>query len=169
MHEVTYNEDYNYWDDDKLGYDLAACLHYNPQDLLGPEDIEEVLAVWEGERDGDDWRWVVRLKGDLFAFIQGGCDYTGWDCQSWATSEIKATPEEAAFLASGEDLPVGGLWPPQGFGRMISILAGEYMQNGDEVTASLLAQIEQGRNTTWREEKDEELGVVSKFAGPSYD
>lgn len=145
----------------KLDYNLADCLRYNPQRGISEDNIQEVLAVWEGENDGDDWRWVVALSTGKFAFIQGGCDYTGWDCQSWATSKIVDTPEEAANLASGEDLPPGGLLDASGFGHMLSILSGEYMSNGSQVAESLLNQIRYGKIKTWRESKDEELGVES--------
>lgn len=63
-----------------LGYDLVACFEYNTvHPELTIERVDRILAVWEGERDGDDWRWVVSLTDGKYAFIQGGCDYTGWD------------------------------------------------------------------------------------------
>ena len=61
----------------ELDYDLEACLQENPQDDITPETISAVLAVWEGENDGDDWRWVLAMRDGRFAFVQGGCDYTG--------------------------------------------------------------------------------------------
>jgi hypothetical protein len=65
-----------------IDYDLCDCLNYNEQPFT-IENIECVLAVHEGENDGDDWRWIIELKepvnGNQFAFLQGGCDYTGWD------------------------------------------------------------------------------------------
>lgn len=130
----------------ELDYDLDACLRYNPQDGITPDTIAAVLAVWEGENDGDDWRWVIRLNDGRFAFIQGGCDYTGWDCQSWATSVVADTAERAATFARGEDTPA---------------LFGSYMKNATEVYDSLLRQITDGKSETWREQKDRELGVVS--------
>ena len=60
--------------------DLVACLENNPQpfDLA---DIKMVLAVWEGMNDEEDWRWVLSVDNHEkpFVFLQGGCDYTGWD------------------------------------------------------------------------------------------
>lgn len=35
-----------------------------------------------GENDGADWVWLVRYADDTIYRFQGGCDYTGWDCQS---------------------------------------------------------------------------------------
>ncbi len=64
-----------------IDYDLFACLEYNPQNdaeyWVG--DIKEVLAVFQGERDERNWRWVLELHDTRFVFLEGGCDYTGWD------------------------------------------------------------------------------------------
>lgn len=64
---------------DKFDYDLVAALEYNPQAHFGINDIEEVLAVYEGQNDGEEWRWILALKNGKFAYAIGGCDYTGWD------------------------------------------------------------------------------------------
>ena len=68
-----------------LDYDLMACLEYNDVSIT-LFDIENVIAVWEGQNDGDSWRWIIKVSpecskknGGRFAFIEGGCDYTGWD------------------------------------------------------------------------------------------
>lgn len=60
-------------------WDLINCLEENPQEGFVYDDIKEVLAVYEGERDIDDWRWIVRLNDDRMVSIEGGCDYSGWD------------------------------------------------------------------------------------------
>lgn len=112
-----------------IDYDLSACLEYNPQDGFTVEDIAEVLAVWEGENDGDDWRWILRLNDNRFVFLRGGCDYTGWDCQSFAVSRFAAT---ALDLLAVPDI-------------------------GDDVHTELLIQLETSKNKTWRETKDDEL------------
>lgn len=62
-----------------LDYDLANCLEYNPQEGFVFEDVSEVLGVYEGENDGENWRWIVKLHDDRLVCIEGGCDYTGWD------------------------------------------------------------------------------------------
>jgi hypothetical protein len=128
--------------------DLDACLRHNPQEGVTPEAIAAVLAVWEGE-NGDDWRWVVALTDGRFAFIQGGCDYTGWDCQSWATSVVVATPERAAEGALG-DVPVSGDGPAgAGLGHALAILTGEYMKNAAAIRDDLLRQLREGKAITW--------------------
>lgn len=121
----------------QLDYNLSACLNYNPQDNITDEDIAEVLAVYEGENDERDWRWIVRLTSGNWAYIRGGCDYTGWDCQSWATSTI-ALP--GSPLAQEEDDP--------------------------EVRAELLRQLEGGKDITWRESKDAEMGIEPGLKQP---
>ncbi len=125
-----------------LDYDLDACLRYNPQDDITPDAIEHVLAVWEGENDGDDWRWIVALTDGRFAFIQGGCDYTGWDCSSSAMSDITNTAEAAAACAKSDHFP-------------------NYRENAEEVFDDLMSQIATRKKETWREQKDRELGVKS--------
>lgn len=66
-----------------IDYDLTACLENNPQDNFELNDIVRVLAVWEGEHDGDHWRWIIETKTN-YLYLNGWCDYTGWDCQSGA-------------------------------------------------------------------------------------
>lgn len=146
----------------EIDYDLRACLEYNPQDGFTVEDIENVLAVWEGHNDGDDWRWILKLKDGRFVFLQGGCDYTGWDCQSWATSEFADTAENAARFALG-DVSIDADHHPSnaGIGHMLNIMSGEYMNNAGDVYKSLLEQIANGKNETWREKTDRDFGVQS--------
>ncbi len=43
------------------------------------EDVAEIIAMREGEHDGDSWRIVVRLNDGRFAYLEAGCDYSGWD------------------------------------------------------------------------------------------
>ena len=71
-----------------IDFDLAACLDNNEQPGFTVDDIARVLGVYEGEHDSYDWRWLVKLSDGRYASIQGGCDYTGWDCQSSADSAI---------------------------------------------------------------------------------
>lgn len=73
---------------DKFGWDLDACLQYNPQDGFTINDITEVIAQIEGEHDGAPYHWVLQLANGAIAYLTGSCDYTGWDCQSSAESVI---------------------------------------------------------------------------------
>lgn len=143
----------------EFDYDLEACLTNNPQKGFVLEDISVVLAVWEGQNDGDDWRWVLKLKDDRFVFLQGGCDYTGWDCQSWASHVIFTSLDEFEDAIKGE-LPITESSPMQaGLGHMLSAIFGHYLANAEEVYQSLLRQLRDGKDQTWREKMDKEFGI----------
>lgn len=62
-------------------YDLQAAIENN-KCSFAVGDIENVLATIPGHNDEDNWHWVVVLKNGKFFYLTGGCDYTGWDCQS---------------------------------------------------------------------------------------
>lgn len=153
-----------------VDYSLRACLDYNPQPFT-ILDIKKVVAVWEGENDGDDWRWVIQLTPSAkkehkvgYVFLMGGCDYTGcdytgWDCQSWATSQFTKTAKDAAKLSLG-DVQLGESQPFQaGLGHMLNILGGTYGDNFKQVYDSLMDQIKTSKKKTWYESKDEELNT----------
>ena len=148
-----------------IDYDLRDCLEYNPQKFT-IFDIEKVLAVWTGEHDGDDWRWVIKVNKDCaktnggrFVFLQGGCDYTGWDCQSWATHQFAKTALKAAYFALG-DVQVGESQPFQaGLGHMLKLLSGTYNENFKKVYDNLVEQLKSSKKKTWHEAKDEELNT----------
>ena len=124
-----------------IDYDLKACLQYNPQSFT-VDEIENVLAVWEGENDGDDWRWILSMKNGKYMFLQGGCDYTGWDCESDAWSIETETPEEAITCVTAPYSPEGTV---------------------EQIQAYLSRQLEAGKTKTWREKKDLEIGPVYGF------
>lgn len=42
-------------------------------------DVAEVLAADDGERDGRSWVALLLLKDGRFGVVEGSCDYTGWD------------------------------------------------------------------------------------------
>lgn len=122
--------------DKGIDYDLEACLENNPQSFeVG--DIDKVVAVIEGENDERDWHWVLRLSGNRYVYLRGGCDYTGWDCQSWASS---------IFL--GPDMPLHKAVDQLGYGDSL------------EFTAELQRQLKEGKQETWREQKDKEFGIT---------
>lgn len=128
-----------------VDYDLRACLEYNPQSFE-VEHIEKVLATWEGENDGDDWRWVIKLtakgakqKAGKYVFLQGGCDYTGWDCRSSADCAYFSSALSAAKFAN------------PGFS--------EYRSNGEQVSANLREQLKKGKNETWMEKTEKEFNL----------
>ena len=94
---------------DAIGYDLVAALYNNPGNAtpghaLVWTDLEGAAVLHEltGENDGPEWHWLVRLADGRHAYIHGGCDYTGWDCQSWADVHVAAAFAECMALV-GQD------------------------------------------------------------------
>lgn len=61
--------------------DLYDCLTYNGDDVLRVADLEGAIVELSltGDSDGPDWHWVVRLATGAYVYVNGGCDYTGWD------------------------------------------------------------------------------------------
>ena len=75
-------------------YDLSAACEYNSLD--SSDLVEEILEI-TGENDEASWHWIVKTTSG-FAYISGGCDYTGWDCQSGAERFDAATREDVLAL-----------------------------------------------------------------------
>ena len=125
-----------------IDYDLHACLIANPQGF-SVHDIEKVLAVFEGENDGPDWRWILGMVDGRCIFLQGGCDYTGWECSSYATHEVAASPEAAAQMALGT-------------------LSGHWDEGSEMMRDDLLRQLTEGKALTWHQQKDAEFGLPTK-------
>ena len=79
------------------GYDFAWAS--SMADGEGPDltkvAINKLIMCQQGYNDGPDWIWFVTTEvpegqhdyhnmGDSW-ILQGGCDYTGWDCQASAS------------------------------------------------------------------------------------
>jgi len=120
-----------------IDYDLEGCLKYNPQSFT-VDDIKKVLAVIEGENDGPAWHWILLLNDNRFIYLTGGCDYTGWDCQS-----------SANHIVLGPEMPLH---------KAIAELNG-YDSDLLKYTTELQNQLQQGKVQTWREQKDKEFGL----------
>lgn len=70
-------------------YDLACCIGYHIDELQFA-NFSDVTCLKEGANDESDWHWKVTLASGRILVIIGGCDYTGWDCQSWGDyTEVK--------------------------------------------------------------------------------
>ena len=64
----------------RLGdWNLVSAFENNEDVELNVEDIDKVVAVREGERDGNSWLWLVKLCSKEYVLLEGWCDYTGWD------------------------------------------------------------------------------------------
>jgi hypothetical protein len=42
------------------------------------DQIESVIASYEGSNDESDWKLVAKLKDGRYGAVKAGCDYTGW-------------------------------------------------------------------------------------------
>lgn len=65
-------------------------------------ELQEIVLELTGENDGADWHWIVKLNDGTYAYIHGGCDNTGWDCQA-GLDVHKATTEEGALMLVGQN------------------------------------------------------------------
>lgn len=121
-----------------IDFDLDACLDTNPQGAFTILDIDRVLAVYEGENNERDWRWILRLHDGRYVYLRGGCDYTGWDCQSWASHTFEDSPEAAVDVEANDT-------------------------DGDaEVVAMLRQQLADGKQKTWHESTGEALAALDQ-------
>src|SRR3990167_7354471 len=80
-------------------YDFKECMKYAP---FKDEDIQELIAEYPGEADGENWHYIVKLKDEKIGWVTAGCDYTGWGCQEWGEGRILATIDEALNMAENE-------------------------------------------------------------------
>ena len=74
----------------KESYDWKEAFAYASFSM---DDVDHVVASEEGENDGASWIAVFALKYGQFAYLEAGCDYTGWDCQANGNSWVNATIE----------------------------------------------------------------------------
>lgn len=82
-------------------WEQAFSVAANPASYtIDPKkDIEEVIASIDGENDGPQWQAVVKLKkkpkwkGNRYAWISSGCDYSGWVCQAAGSIMMAKTLE----------------------------------------------------------------------------
>jgi len=79
-------------------YDLAAAFSNNGG-IEQLEGLAMVIATIYGENDGAPWHWLLAFFDGRYAYATGGCDYTGWDCQSSASIHFASTQDEALALA----------------------------------------------------------------------
>lgn len=75
----TFDSNY-YTNNHGLGYDLGAAMYHHGLSLSSAP-VKVVLEL-TGQNDGAEWHWIILLESGTYAYVTGGCDYTGWDCQS---------------------------------------------------------------------------------------
>lgn len=82
--------------------DFGTAIHYHGHGpLTNKTRIKNFVMLVQGANDEKDWIWFVEVERMIngafrehgiteYHVLRGGCDYTGWDCQSSATwTEIK--------------------------------------------------------------------------------
>lgn len=52
------------------------------------KDIQQVIAIDDGENDGDDWIGLFLMNDGRYLNVRAGCDYTGWGCQESGSCDI---------------------------------------------------------------------------------
>lgn len=58
-------------------------------------DVAEIICAVNGENDGPCWVGVFRLNDGRFLVAEGGCDYTGWDCEAGNSLCVAGSFEDA--------------------------------------------------------------------------
>jgi hypothetical protein len=128
-----------------IDWDLHEALENNPQ-LYTVDDIDSVLAAYEGNSDDEPWRWIVKLKNTRIVLLIGGHGYTGWD-YAWLESHllpdyVSETDNDFAY-------------------HRIT----DYEEDSD-VVKDLVGQIKSGKRKTWRDETDEIMGDLNEIELP---
>jgi hypothetical protein len=70
------------------------------------DEVTAVLALSEGEGEGPSWLAIVKLggaAGTRYAYIEAGCDYTGWDCQASGQSTVSSVLERVVRYGCTDD------------------------------------------------------------------
>lgn len=94
------------------GSDLFHAMDCNPdrdpahREPVQKKDIAQILVEITGANDRANWHWLLRLFNGLYVYIVGGCDNTGWDCQSYLEYWIAPTLEEALARVDSENRAV---------------------------------------------------------------
>lgn len=57
--------------------------------------VVEIIAAVNGENDVKDWIGVFLLLDGRILIAEGGCDYTGWDCQASNSLCVAGSLEDA--------------------------------------------------------------------------
>jgi hypothetical protein len=52
------------------------------------DDVVEIAYIDEGVRDECPWLIIGKLRDGRWFYIEAGCDYTGWDCQTSGKSLV---------------------------------------------------------------------------------
>lgn len=80
------------------------CVGYNGKiKPVSRKDVKRIIAMEEGENNGETWVGVFKLKDGRYLFVEAGCDYTGWDCQAGGSSWIGSSLEQIINFGMTQD------------------------------------------------------------------
>ena len=51
--------------------------------------IDAIMSTIAGEPEGENWHWLVLLSSGRFAYITGGCDCTGCNCEAFEADSLR--------------------------------------------------------------------------------
>ena len=80
--------------------DLAYGARCNNVNI---SDLSEIVLELTGYNDGYPWHWICKRDDGGYAYITGGCDYTGWDCQSGMDRHDADTLDGALALSPQDE------------------------------------------------------------------
>lgn len=66
-------------------------------------DVEELIGLALGEKDGDAWVCAGRLTDGRWFCLSASCDYTGWDCQASGMAKVALTREGLVQFGMSEE------------------------------------------------------------------
>ncbi len=78
---------------------IGACIGTDTdKSPVRRRDVKRIVAFVEGENEGPSWCIVVELNDGRFAFVEAGCDYTGWDCQAGGSCIVDTDLEHLKLM-----------------------------------------------------------------------
>ena len=84
-----YNDDYwvnlekRFPGQDSYSFGQAVAMNSSEAQVLHGRHITSLEMIQMGSNEESNWIWTVTLDNGERFVVEGGCDYTGWDCQSW--------------------------------------------------------------------------------------
>lgn len=84
--------------------DTRPAVPGSTVDLTPPTraDVVEIVAAVNSENDGASWEGAFRLRDGRWLFAEGGCDYTGWDCQASNSLTVATSLDELLVYGMSE-------------------------------------------------------------------
>lgn len=103
--DYDWKEVFGEGDGGNCGKDTDPCPPQSDIDTTAPllNDVAEIIALVNGENDGDEWAGVFLLKDGRYCVATGSCDYTGWDCQAGNHLQVAATLDDAVVYGLTPD------------------------------------------------------------------